>query len=113
MSIEMLIAGTISLVLLWGIAISFILIIRYYTKRNKPMHLWTGTTIDPKSISDISAFNKSVSKLFMTYASVFFLGGILTFFFIEIGFIVTIAASLLGIIPLGIIYHRITNKYKS
>jgi len=108
-----IIVGTINLLVFWSIAASFILVTRYYTKCNIPMPMFIGNTNDLKSISDITAFNKSVSRLIMVYASILFFGGILTFL-TDIGFIIAIivAISILGLIPIGIVYNRILDKYK-
>ena len=111
MGFELLIGRIISLVLFWGIATAFILNIRYFSKRNKPIPFWNGTTIDMKSISDISTFNKAVSKVYVIYALFFFFSGILIFFLSAV-FFITIIVSTIGIIALSIIYNRMVDTYK-
>ena len=112
MAVEDIIAGLIGLIVLWSIALSIVLIVRWYVKRGRPMHLWTGVTLSSEEVSDIPAFNKACCKMFTIYASVFVISGILTFFNSMTGFILTMIVCLLGIIPLGIAHHRLLRKYK-
>ena len=41
--------------------------------RKDPMHFYSGTTIDPKTISDIPSYNHENAKLWQTYSAPYFL----------------------------------------
>ena len=46
-------------------------------KRKNPMHFYSGTSIDPGTISDIPAYNAENAKLWKQYSVPYFLSGIL------------------------------------
>ena len=47
--------------------------------RKDPMHFYSGTTVDPKTISDIPAYNLEIAKMWKEYASAYLLCGVFAF----------------------------------
>ena len=46
-----------------GCALLFVGIGLYSFRLKKPMWFWSGTTVDPESISDIPAYNRANGKM--------------------------------------------------
>lgn len=85
----------------------------YSLKRKTPMHFWSGTTVDPKSISDVTAYNKANGIMWITYGLLYTILGIIHYFtdnsfiFFTLVFLPTG-----GIIFLVLSYNAIYKKYK-
>ena len=87
--------------------------------RKDPMPFWTGSVIDPKTISDIPAYNKEVSHLWKRYAVPYWMTGWCGFAgFVRYriaawtGILLVGLASTVGIIWLIWAYKRIEKQYK-
>ena len=87
-------------------------------KRKDPMHFYTGTTVDPRTISDIPAYNRENEKLWKTYSVPFFLCAACAFGSIWIEGLMTVSIVLLvlactvGIGWLVWKYSKIHKKYQ-
>lgn len=103
----------------FGCGVLFFWIGVWASSRKDPMHFWSGSTVDPKTISDIPAYNRANARMWKWYSIPFWLSGImgvLTFFdsrfaslsMIPIGFACTI-----GIVLLIGIHRRIQKRYKT
>ena len=82
-------------------------------KRKDPMHFWTGSTIDPKDISDIPAYNRANGLMWLVYSGLFIISAVISLINITAGGISIAVISTLGIIPLIIGFKKITKKYKT
>ena len=86
--------------------------------RKDPMHFYSGTTVDPRTISDIPAYNQECGQLWMTFSAPFFLCAACAFFSIwaevlmTVSIIVLVVASTVGIGWLVVKYGKIHRKYK-
>ena len=87
-------------------------------KRKDPMHFYTGTTVDPKTISDIPAYNQENERLWKTYSAPFFLCAACAFASIwaedlmMVSIVLLVLGCTLGGGWLVWKYHRILRKYK-
>ena len=87
-------------------------------KRKDPMHFYTGTTVDPKTISDIPAYNRENEKLWKTYSIPFFLCAVCAFGSIwaeglmTVSIVVLVLSCTVGGGWLICKYHKILKKYK-
>ena len=98
-------------VVCWGCALVFGLIALWAYRRPDPMHFWSGSTIKPETITDIPAYNRANGIMWVIYAVVFIILGILSFYS------VIMAAIAMGIVCVpgtGILIYawmRIHKKY--
>ena len=87
-------------------------------KRNDPMHFYTGTTVDPKTISDIPAYNRENAKMWKVFSVPFWLcaGCALGSIWFDVLMIVSIVLLALGCtVGIGWLickYQKILKKYK-
>ena len=97
---------------------SFYAIGIWAAKRKDPMHFYSGTTVDPATISDIPAYNQENAKMWKQYSVPFFLAaafsaaGFWNSCFQTVGLILLIIGSTLGIGWLVRKYHRILKAYQ-
>lgn len=89
-----------------------------YAKLSKqPMHFYSGTVVDPKTISDIPAYNRANEKMWKTFSIPFwlsFLFGILNIFdgrFSALSWIFIFLSCTVGIGWLVWQYNRICKTY--
>ena len=86
--------------------------------RKDPMHFYSGSTVDPKTISDIPAYNRENEKLWKTYSAPFFLcaacafGSIWVKELMIVSISVLVLASTIGGGWLVWKYSKIYKKYK-
>lgn len=78
----------------------------------KPMWFWSGSTVKEQEITDIPAYNKANSRMWMLYSMWFWVSGILYFWFPVAAVIVMVVGSTAGMVPLIICYNHIYRKYK-
>ena len=86
--------------------------------RKDPMHFYSGSTVDPKTISDIPAYNRENESLWKTYSVPFFLcaacafGSIWVKELMIVSISVLVLASTIGGGWLVWKYSKIYKKYK-
>ena len=114
------ILGSIVLILCgFGCGSLFSVIGSWAKGRKDPMPFWTGSVIDPKTISDIPAYNSKVSRMWKHYAVPYWLTGWCGF----VGFLNYRLAALAGCLSIGLAstigilwliwaYKRIEKQYK-
>jgi len=77
------------------------------------MHFWSGSTVDSKEIADISAYNRANGFMWLTYATVIALSGVLSLFNTWVGVALLVVTCTVGIAVIFATYKRIYGKYKS
>lgn len=97
---------------IWGCAALFLGIGIYAGKREKPMWFWSGTTVEPDTISDIPAYNKAYRKMWIIYSIPFWVTGISYLWYPMQSAILMVVSSTLGVGWLIWYYHGIEKKYK-
>ena len=86
--------------------------------RKDPMHFYSGSTVDPKTISDIPAYNRENEKLWKTYSMPYFfaaacsLGSIWVTALMTVSIIVMVLACTAGGCWMVLKYNKIHNTYK-
>ena len=80
-------------------------------KSKKPVHFYSGTTVDPKTVSDIPAYNLENSRMWMIYSVPFWVSGIVSFFHMGAAAIIMTVACFPGFLWLVFCYKRISQKY--
>ena len=87
-------------------------------KRKDPMHFYAGSTVDPKTISDIPAYNRENAKLWKVFSVPFWFCAGCAFASIWLDVLMTAAIIVLvlgctvGIGWLITRYHKILKSYK-
>ena len=80
-------------------------------KSKKPVHFYTGTTVDPQKVSDISAYNLENAKMWMIYSVPFWVSGVVSLFHVGVAAIIMSAACIPGFLWLIFRYRQICKKY--
>lgn len=85
--------------------------------RKDPMHFYSGSTVDPKTISDVPAYNKENSRLWKQYSIPFWICSICSIASIwveslmTVSIVVLVLGCTLGGVWLVCKYHKIHKKY--
>ena len=85
----------------------------YAKKLEKPMWFWSGSEVDPASITDIKAYNRENSRMWKAYSIWFWAAGILWVWNEIVALVVLVLGSTVGIGLLVGRYLKIEKKYKS
>ncbi len=97
----------------WFCSLIFGIIALWAFKRKDPMHFWSGSTVRPEEIADISAYNRANGLMWAIYTVCMVVTGLLSLFSIKIGAILLVIICIPGIVVLIVAYNRIYNKYRS
>ena len=85
----------------------------YAKKLEKPMWFWSGSEVDPASITDVKAYNRENSRMWKVYSLWFWAAGILWIWNEIAALVVLVTGSTVGIGLLIGRYLKIEKKYKS
>lgn len=86
-------------------------------KRKDPMHFYSGTSVDPRTISDVPAYNRENARMWKRFSIPFWLCtlcSILSFWdrsLSTVGIVFLVAGCTVGIGWLIKRYHRILKEY--
>lgn len=101
----------IFLALVWLCAGMFVVIGLSATRRSSPVHFWSGSVVDPDTVSDISSYNREVGRMWKLYSTPFWVSGPLFFLSPPAGAVVIALASTVGIVLLIRRYRTIEAVY--
>ena len=97
---------------IWLCTLVFAAMALWAFKRSDPMHFWSGSTVKPEELTDVSAYNRANGVMWAVYAAGFFGAGVVSFFNLTAAGILTAILCLPGVIALIIAYKKIYSKYK-
>ena len=80
-------------------------------KSKKPVHFYSGTTVDPQKVSDIPAYNSENAKMWMIYSIPFWISCVVSIFNVGAAAIIMSAACIPGFLWLIFRYRQICKKY--
>ena len=83
----------------------------YAKKLDKPMWFWSGSNVDPASITDVKAYNLENSRMWKWYSVWFWVAGITWYWSETIALIAVVLGSTVGIGLLIASYLKIEKKY--
>ena len=89
----------------------------YASRLKKPMHFYSGTTVDPKTISNVPAYNRANGRMWKQFSVPFWMCGILSIGSLWADWcavaytILIFAGSIGGGIWLALRYNQIRKKY--
>ena len=84
----------------------------YANRLEKPMWFWSGTEVDPKTITDVKAYNRENSRMWKWYSAWFWAAGLLWIWNAVAAVAVLVLGCTLGAGLLMGRYLRIEKKYK-
>lgn len=96
----------------FGCAILFFAIGVYAHKLKKPMWFWSGSEVDPSTISDIKKYNKENGIMWQTYSLWYFASGIAEIWNSIAALAFLLLGCSLGMVILVASYNRIYKKYR-
>ena len=114
---ENLIGAIIMAVVCFGCGALFFGLGAYAEKAEKPMHFWSGSTVDPKRISDLYGYNHANAVMWKVYSLPYWVAGVLGCLgaksetYAVAAAILLFVAALPGLVPLVICYRRIEKRY--
>ena len=117
MDSEMLSGNVIMLFCNMICSIIFISISIWADIKKTPMHFYSGTSIEPWMVSDVSAYNKANAKMWLKFSLPFilsFICNIVAFFvplFLAVGAVLISLDCTVGIAWLMITYQKIEKKF--
>ena len=89
----------------------------YAAKLKKPMHFWSGSAVDPKTISNVPAYNRANGKMWKQFSVPFWMCGVLAIASLwaqwcAVAYTILIfAGSIGGAVWLLLRYQQILKKY--
>lgn len=115
MTREAIVGTVIMVICCWGAAALFFGIGVWANHRKTPMHFWAGTEIDPRTVSDIPAYNHENAVMWKVYAVPYWIAGALSLFqahwcAVAAGILITLAC-FPGLLILIRHYRQIEAKY--
>ena len=96
----------------FGCAVLFLGLGVYAKRLEKPMWFWSGSKVDPDSITDVKAHNRENAIMWAVYSLWFWMSGIAWIWSELIAIILLLLGSTLGIGILVATYLKIEKKYK-
>ena len=106
-------AGTIIwYVTIFGCAALFYGIGIYAQKLEKPMWFWSGSEVDPDSVTDITAYNRENGKMWKGYSLWYWAAGLAWTWNGVLAVILLVLGATVGIALLISTYLKIEKKYK-
>ena len=94
------------------LALLFVAIGIWALRRETPMHFWSGTTVDPETITDVKAYNAENAIMWFKYSIPFVISAAVAPFHVGAAAVIVTVGSVGGIPWLIITYKRIEKKYK-
>ena len=105
-------ADIIWYITMFGCAALFVGIGVYARRLDKPMWFWSGSQVDPNSITDVVEYNAENASMWIVYSLWFWVSGIAWIWSHGIALAILILGSTVGIGLLIWTYLRIERKYK-
>ena len=79
--------------------------------RKDPMHFYSGTSVDPRTISDVPAYNEANARMWFTYSAPFWLSAVVSFFHLGAAAVIMSLGCFPGFLWLIFKYKSICKKY--
>ena len=99
-------------IITFGCAALFYGIGIYAQRLEKPMHFYSGSSVDPAQISDIKAYNKENARMWKLYSLWYVTSGLAEIWSSTLAVILLIAGCAVGLPVLIHTYSKILKKYR-
>ena len=97
---------------MFGCAALFTGIGMYAKRLEKPMWFWSGTEVDPGSITDVKSYNAENARMWLAYSLWYWASGAARIWSRTVALILLILSCTVGIACLVGKFHKIEKKYK-
>ena len=84
----------------------------YANKLEKPMWFWSGSKVDPASITDVKAYNRENARMWKWYSVWYWVAGLAWIWSTAVALWALVLSCTLGIVILVATFQRIEKKYK-
>ena len=105
-------AKIIGCIVYFGCAILFYGIGIYAQRLQKPMWFFSGTEVDPKTITDVGQYNRENARMWKIYSLWYFASGVVYFWITWIAVAILVLSCTLGMGILIATFNKIEKKYK-
>ena len=95
----------------FGCAILFFAIGIYARKLKKPMWFWSGTEVDPATITDVKEYNRENGVMWQLYSLWYLAAGLAEFWNAVLAVVILVLGCSVGIVLLVSSYLKIHKKY--
>ena len=102
----------ITFVILFGVGSVFLGLGIYASKKEKPMHFYSGIEVKASEIRDVKAYNKENGIMWIMYSLWYYCAAIVGFFNSVLALILMISSCTIGLWILVVHYKRIEKKYR-
>ena len=92
-------------ILFWGVGV-------YAQRCQKPMWFWSGSEVDPKTITDVARYNRENARMWKLYSLWFWAAGALAIWDATIAVVPLILSCTVGMVGLVATYKKIYEKYQ-
>ena len=97
---------------IFGCAALFTGIGVYAWKLEKPMWFWSGTTVNPDTITDVKSYNRENARMWIVYSLWYWAGGIAWIWSHTVALTALVLSCTLGMMILVGTFRKIEKKYK-
>ena len=97
---------------IFGCAALFVGIGFYAKGLKSPMWFWSGSTVEPNSITDVRKYNAENARMWIVYSLWFWVSGFVWFWSRKVAVITMVLGCTLGMVQLIVTYRKIEKKYK-
>ena len=102
----------IGCIVYFGCAILFYGIGIYAQRLQKPMWFFSGTEVDPQTITDVGQYNRENARMWKLYSLWYWIAGGLTIWDATVAVVPLILGCTVGMVLLVATYRKIYEKYK-
>lgn len=96
----------------WICGIFFLAFGQFARRYKKPVWFWSGSTVEPESITDIPAYNRANARMWSVFSLPFWISGLMSFWWMVPAAVLLTVACLAGLPVLIVTYNKIFKKYK-
>ena len=105
-------ADMIWYITIFGCAVLFAGIGVYAGKLKKPMWFWSGSQVDPRTITDVKAYNGANARMWILYSLWYWASGLAWIWSKPLALVLLMLSCTVGVGILIATYHKIEKKYK-
>ena len=102
----------IGCIIYFACAILFFGIGVYAARCKKPMWFWSGTEVDPKTITDVTQYNRENARMWKLYSLWYFAAGVAAIWNSIVAVAFLVLSCSVGMVVLVATYHKIHEKYR-
>ena len=102
----------IGCIVYFGCAILFYGIGIYAQRLQKPMWFFSGTEVDPQTITDVGQYNRENARMWKLYSLWYFAAAVAAIWNTVVAVVLLVLSCTVGMVILVATYHKIHEKYR-